>query len=146
MLNPALLALVTAAAASEYKRAEGRPMPWPLAYLIAPMVLHRGTRDALPHDTRTHLANWLTAHPVEHAGFSRRSHALAGVVREGIRFGLAHSLLTVDDLGRVSGNVNVRSGRGTQTGELISRAGFVGKWLTKIDQPATAFVLLGVTP
>ncbi len=146
MLNPALLALVTAAAAVEYERAEGGPMPWPLAYLVAPMVLHRGTREALPRDTRTHLANWLAAYPVLHAGFSRRSHALAGVVREGIRFGLAHSVLTVDVFGRLSGDLDARSSRGTETGEIINRAGFVGKWLTKIDRPATAFVLLGVAP
>jgi hypothetical protein len=146
MLNPALLALVTAAAASDYEQANGGPMPWPLAYLVAPMVLHRGTRDALPRDTRTHLANWLAAHPVVHAGFARRAHALAEVVREGVRFGLAHSVLAVDDLGRVSGIVNARSARSTETSTLISRARFVGKWLTKIDQPATAFVLLGVTP
>jgi len=146
MLNPALMALVTAAAASEYERASGEPMPWPLAYLIAPMVLHAGTRAALPGNTRTHLASWLTANPIIHAGFARRAHGLADVVREGLRFGLAHSVLVVDDLGRVSGAVNARSAQGTETGELIRRAGFVGKWLTRVDQPATAFVLLGVTP
>lgn len=146
MLNPALMALVTAAAANEYERAAGGPMPWPLAYLVAPMVLHSGTRAALPGNTRTHLASWLTANPVIHAGFARRAQGLSDVVREGVRFGLVHSVLVVDDQGRVSGTVNARSARGTETGELIRKAGFVGKWLTKVDQPATAFVLLGVTP
>lgn len=146
MLNPALIALVTATAANEYERADGGPMPWPLAYLVTPMVLHRGTREALPRDTRTHLANWLAANPVVHAGFAQRAHALAEVVREGIRFGLAHSVLTVDPLGRVFGAVNGRPARNSETSELLGKAGLVGRWLTKIDQPATAFVLLGVKP
>ena len=29
---------------------------------------------------------------------------------------------------------------------MIKKAGLVGKWLTKIDQPATAFAMLGVAP
>ena len=144
MLNPALMASVTAAAASEYERADGGPMPWPLAYLVAPMVLHSGTRAVLPGSTRTHLASWLSSHPVIHAGFARRAQGLADLVREGVRFGLANSVLVVNDLGGVSGTVNTRPARGTETGELIRKAGFVGKWLTKVDQPATAFVLLGV--
>jgi hypothetical protein len=146
MLNPALLALVTAAAARGYERTGGGPMPWPFAYVVAPMVLHRGTRDSLPRTTTTHLANWLAANPVLHAGFAGRAHALAGVVREGIRFGLAQSVLTLDDVGRISGDVDARAARGTEVSELISKAGLVGRWFTKIDQPATAFVLLGVTP
>lgn len=146
MLNPALLASLITAAAGEYHRAAGDPMPWPLAFLVAPMVLHRRTRNALPRTTRTHLANWLASHPVEHAGFARRVHALADVVREGLRFGLAHSMLSIDDQGRVLGTVNARPLSSTETRALINKAGFVGKWLAKLDEPATAFILLNVKP
>ena len=48
LLNPAQLAAISAAAASQYERASRQAMPWPLAFLVAPLVLHRGTREALP--------------------------------------------------------------------------------------------------
>ena len=149
MLNPALLAVVTAAAASEYQRAEGEPMPWPLAYLVAPLVLHRGTRDALPRTTRTHLGNWVSQNPVIHAGIPARAQSLAEPVREGLRFGLAHGVLRVDEQGRLIGYLAAPEKKVAAPGEvdqIIAKAGLVGKWFAKIDQPATAFAVLGVAP
>jgi hypothetical protein len=64
LLNPALLAAISAAAASQYERASDEAMPWPLTFLVAPLVLHRGTREALPRDTRTHLPAWVADNPV----------------------------------------------------------------------------------
>ena len=147
MLNPALLAVVTAAAASEYERAEGEPMPWPLAYLVAPLVLHRGTRDALPRTTRTHLGNWVSQNPLIHAGIPARAQSLAEPVREGLRFGLWHGVLEVDDRGRLTGDSGDGSTKtSAEARQIIAKAGLVGKWLAKIDQPATAFAVLGVAP
>ena len=37
-------------------------------------------------------------------------------------------------------------GDGTDLGHIVTRAGFVGKWLTKLESPATAFVMMGVSP
>ena len=146
MLNPALMAAITAAAAVEYERTGGDPMPWPLAFLVAPLVLHRGTREALPRTTRTHWASWVSEHPVEHAGFPARAQALTSLVREGVRFGLAHEALVVDDQGRLAGRLGPAPRKGTELADIVAKAGLVGKWLTKLDQPATAFALLGVKP
>lgn len=149
MLNPALLAAVTAAAASEYERAGGEPMPWPLAYLVAPLVLHRGTRDALPKTTRTHLGNWVSQNPVIHAGIPARAQSLAEPVREGLRFGLTHGILQVDARGRLTGDLASPAKKAAVPGEvdqIIAKSGLVGKWFAKIDQPATAFAVLGVAP
>lgn len=147
MLNPALLAAVTAAAALEYERAAAAPMAWPLAFLVAPLVLHRGTRGVLPRTTRTHWASWVSEHPVEHAGFPARAQSLTEVVREGLRFGLADGALVVDEQGRLSGRFStVAPAKGTELADIIAKAGLVGKWLTKLDQPATAFAVLGVKP
>jgi hypothetical protein len=148
MLNPALLAAVIAASASEYERADEAPMPWPLAYLVAPLVLHRGTRDVLPRSTRTHLGNWVSQYPIIHAGIPARAQSLAEPVREGLRFGLTHGALNVDERGRVTGHLGGPS-KATPVGEvdqIITKSGLVGKWFAKIDQPATVFALLGVAP
>lgn len=151
MLNPALLAVITAAASIQYERSSEQSMPWSLAFLVAPLVLHRSTREALPTTTRTHLGAWVAQHPVEHAGFARRALSLRDFVLEGVRFGLANGLLNADDEGRLTGTLATGKGRkslngDSEVGQIVARAGFVGRWLTKIDQPATAFVMLGVAP
>ena len=75
MLNPALLAVIVANAALQYRANSEHGMPWPLAFIVAPLVLHRGTRDSLPRTTRANLGLWVADHPVEHAGFARRARS-----------------------------------------------------------------------
>lgn len=96
LLNPALLAAVVAAAASEYERHDGGPMPLELAFLVAPLVLHKETRLGLPSRTDSHLAKWVTTHEVLTAGFGARAKSLVEPVREGVRFGLRNGALALD--------------------------------------------------
>ncbi|NKW46034.1 hypothetical protein GS979_06345 [Rhodococcus hoagii] len=150
MLNPALLAAITASAAIQYRKAGKTAMPWSYSFIVAPLVLHRRTREELPRTTRTHWSAWISEHPIEHAGFARRALSLKEPVQEGIRFGLRNGMLQVDDDGNLL--ASLASGKGhalakdSDVQNLVARAGFVGRWLTKIDQPATVFVLLGVAP
>jgi Family of unknown function (DUF6521) len=146
LFNPALLAVVSAAAASQYERESQQPMPWPLVFLVAPLVLHRGTREALPRTVRTHLSTWVTNNPVIRAGFPRRAESLTDVVREGLRFGLRHGVLSVTSDGQLRGTLptTTRPIQGGDAAEIVRSAGFIGKWFTRADQPATLFALLGV--
>lgn len=150
MLNPALLGTITANAALQYRSNREQTMPWVYAFIIAPLVLHRGTRESLPKNSRANLYTWVADHPVEHAGFAPRAVSLRDSVQEGIRFGLRSGLLTVEQDGGLS--ASLASGRAhtlakdSEVQQIVARAGFVGQWLTKIDQPATVFVVLGVAP
>jgi hypothetical protein len=148
LLNPALIAVICAAAASEYERTSRNAMPWPLVFLVSPLVLHKGTREALPATTRTHFSTWVTNNPVLRAGFPQRAQSLTPHVREGLRFGMAHGMLSVTDDGRLLG-ILAPIARPTDIGDvrdIVRSAGFAGKWFTRVDQPATLFALLGVAP
>jgi hypothetical protein len=148
MLNPALLAVVAATAAEEYRRRSGNPLPYAYPYLVAPLVLHRDTREALPRRIDSHLATWLLRNPVLAAGFPQRAKSLAPAVTDGLRFGFAHDTFTLTEDGDLIGSI-ADSARPAQVGDIasiVARSGFVGRWLTKIDRPATAFALLGVRP
>lgn len=120
-------------------------MVWPLSFVVAPLVLHRPTRNALPSSTRTHLPKWVTDHPVLVAGLPARSKSLVPAVREGLRFGLRHSLLTLDN-GRLHA-VQTREQRVQgELRELLRRAALVGRWTAKSESPSTVFALLGMRP
>lgn len=140
-LNPALIAAVLSAAARGHEQA-GEPMLWPVAYLTAPLVLHRPTRQALPGNVRTHLSTWVARDPLLRAGFPYRAASLAAPVREGLRFGVRHGILTLD-AGHLSGRVDRGAGDQGELRELLSSASLVGRWLSH-TRPATAFALLGV--
>lgn len=143
LLNPALIALLMSEAAREYER-QTEPMSWPLTFLVPPLVLHRPTRDALPRDTRTHLSTWISRQPVLRAGFPERAAAMAPLAREALRFGLRHGVLEAS-----GGNVRGLPSRTPPPGDLrvlVAKAGLVGRWLARTDQPSTVFALFGVRP
>jgi hypothetical protein len=144
-LNPALIAAVTATAASDYERAaSGRLMPWPMAFVVAPLILHRPTRRALPTSTRTHLPNWVAEHPALVAGLTVRSTSLAPAIREGLRFGLRHQMLTIEQ-GCLKGRISKSRPQG-ELSDIIKAASLIGRWTAKSDNPSTVFALLGVRP
>jgi hypothetical protein len=145
-LNPALLAAIHASAARAYEaERRGQAMVWPLSFVVAPLVLHRPTRSALPSSTRTHLPKWVSDHPVLVAGLPARSKSLIPAVREGLRFGLRHDLLALED-----GKVRAVQPREPKTEgelkELLRSAALVGRWTAKSENPSTVFALLGVRP
>ena len=143
LLNPALLAVLLAAGARDYE-AQATRMPWPLAFLIPPLVLHRPTREALPRDTRTHLSTWIRRHPLLRAGFPDRAVAMAPLTREGIRFGLRAGVLERDGATLI-GHLDTEPSEG-ELRQLVRRAALVGRWVAKTDQPSTIFALFGVAP
>jgi hypothetical protein len=145
MLNPALVAAIESVAAREYEATGDRLMTWPLAYLVAPMVLHRSTREALPRSITTHLTNWVAREPLLRAGFPYRAAELAPRVREALRFGVRHGVLEIDG-GALRGTLRPPASTTslTERDTLLKSAGLVGRWLTKIENPSTAFALLGV--
>jgi len=142
-LNPALVAAVLAAAAIDYRSERQRAMTWTLAFVVCPLVLHRSTRMALPRSTATHLAAWVSRNAVLHTGFAARALAMTPTVREGLRFGLRHGVLTVEG-GALYGSVG--RARDPELRHLLNSARLVGRWLAKADRPATAFAILGVEP
>src|SRR5690349_10276161 len=88
LLNPALIGMTIAYAAQGYGEGTQEPMPWPVAFLIPPMVLHRPTRESLPSDTRTHFATWVSRQPLLVAGFPRRALVMVEPTREGLRMAI----------------------------------------------------------
>jgi hypothetical protein len=145
MLNPALLAAVVAAGAAGYDRETERPMPWPLSFVIAPLTLHRGTREAMPTSLATHLGTWVSRNPVLRAGLPLRAHALVEPVREGLRFGLRHGLLTLEDGGLRQGLERLRPPDVGDLRLILRKATFAGRWVSRAEEPQTVFALLGVT-
>jgi len=146
LLNPALMAAVIAAAASGYDRETNAALPWPLSFVIAPMVLHRGTREALPSSLATHLGVWVSRQPVLRAGLPLRAQALVGPVREGLRFGLRYGLLETGPGGGVRQAIpRLRPPDAGDLRAILAKATFAGRWVSRSEQPAMVFALLGVT-
>jgi hypothetical protein len=149
LYNPAFIALVVAQAAAEHKVRTGSGLPFSLAFLVAPIVLHGPTRLALPTQARSKMALWLEQHPIQRAGLGRRAASLVPAVREGIRYGLRSGALALDDATLTAPKPKVKSNDIMLSGEvddILKRAGYVGGWFALAGSPTGIYALWRVKP
>ncbi|WP_368666178.1 three component ABC system middle component [Micromonospora sp. CV4] len=148
LLNPAFTARVLFESARGFSDGDDDPMPFPLAFLTLPLVLHEETRQALPRDRRKRFAAWVSENPWIVATFPARAPEMVELTREGLRFALRTGMLRVTSegglqIGRVPRPLS--AAQGADVAACVRAARIVGMWFRTTDI-ATAFALLGVRP
>lgn len=152
LFNPAFGSALLAEAVDDYYDKAKHPLPFAVAFLILPIVLHEATRRALPKSTLTALLPWIQDHSDNLVGFPERVRLLQAITREAVLFGLQHEILAVDN-----GALRVGSLRKTVTPnrtplftdevrECVERSGFLGRWFAASGTTANIFSAWGVTP
>lgn len=152
LLNPAFCCTALTSSIVGYMAVDVEGMPYPLAFMLLPIVLHKATREALPQTIRTSLAAWIQEHTSVRVLFPERVVALKPHTREAILFGILHDWLTFRSDGRL---------RTTMAGQDVSRflrrldgearecvmhARFVGRWFASAGSPQTVLALWGIRP
>jgi hypothetical protein len=153
LFNPAFCATLLAEAAGEFMKKAGRPLPFSLTFLILPIVLHGGTRSALPGTTVTALLPWVQDHREQLVDFGVRVQRLRAITREAIMFGTGHQTLALNAHGELTVGTNRQSATAKRTGlfteetrECVDRAGFIGRWFAAAGTPATIYAAWGIRP
>jgi len=153
LFNPAFCATLLAKVAHEFQKKAHRSLPFPLAFIVLPAVLHRGTREALPRSTITSLLSWIQDNREQLVDFAIRVQRLRGITREALLFGAQHETLAVMADGGVAVGPHSLSATERRTGlfteearECVERAGFLGRWFAAAGTTATIFAAWGVAP
>jgi len=147
LLNPAFLAALLAAAATDYERTSGEPMPWTLSFLVPALALPEATREALPGSVQAHFSSWLQDHPEVRLGFGRRVKPLVPLVREALRLGLRSGALEIEGRSlHATTQPRPRHDQTSDVAECFKAARFIGRWFARRHDVATIFGLLGVRP
>lgn len=148
LFNPAFIARIVRASAEGYEQESGEGMPFPLAFLVPPIVLHRPTLDALPRAVTTNLLVWLDQHPYLRQTYPERARAVVAATREGLTMGLQSGLID-RERARLVAPPLARRRRPLSTDHserILTRAKFVGRWLAGSGDVATIFAQWGVVP
>jgi len=153
LFNPAFCAVLLAKASEEYTKKTQQPLPFALAFLVLPVVLHCGTRAALPGSTVTSLLPWVQEHREQLVNFSGRVQSLRPITREALLFGAQNETLAVVGSGGIAIGARRLSATEKRTGlftdearECVERAGFLGRWLAAAGTPATIYSAWGIAP
>ena len=127
-------------------------MPYLLAFLVLPVVLHKPTRSELPRAVSTSLASWLEEHGEITLRFPDRARSLTPFTKEAILFAVTRETLSVSLEGALSfGSTtpNTKKFLASTTDEVrdcLVKAKFVGRWFAKAGTAPTVMALWGVAP
>ena len=148
LFNPAFLATLLAAAASDHQRVAGDGLRWTLAFIVPALVLFEDTRAELPANTNARLLNWINDHTNVCARLPQRARSLAPLVRESARFGMRAGALTFveERLRSPLSAPTLRSGASAEARVCIERAAFLGRWFDGVADVASVYALFGISP
>lgn len=151
LLNPAFVAAFLHRAVGGFQRETQLGMPYALAFVVAPVVLVKATRDALPDRRDKSLAAWIQENPDVRLQFAETAAACVPIVRRGLLFGATKGVLEVEGdriktkpLPWGAGAAMARNTRDFR--DVMDRANFVGRWYAYAGSTQTIMTLWGVRP
>jgi hypothetical protein len=127
-------------------------MPYALAYLVLPLVLHQCTRETMKSSTR-HFQVWLNGNQEIKIGLAERARSLVPYTREALI--LLHQTRTVaarsSDAALVlqNGLRTIRRrgfSQSEETKECLKKSETLGKLFARANSPATIYASLGLMP
>ena len=148
LLNPAFCSRLLYATIKEYEKKTTHSFPFPLVYLILPLVLHKETREAI--NSRTQLPQWVQLNQRLMIGLGRRTKDLVPITNEALEFLLQSKMVYLSD----DGTLTASSKRGlsktrfvnSEITECITKCEHVGRWFANTGKIETIYICLGVRP
>lgn len=150
LFNPAFCGEVLRRAVAFYNNASERRFPYPLTFLVLPIVLHRKTREAISPNTREQLHVWLQNNPSVRVGFVERAKSLVPITNEALNFLLQINNVVLDEeaglaLMRHPQAINESQGD-EEIRDCFRKAGIVGRWFARAGSAANIYTMWGVKP
>jgi hypothetical protein len=149
LFNPAYCAAILHRTSSGYESASGGGLPYALAFLALPLVLHPATAERLPTTSKSRLHNWLVGNPDVLVGLADRARSLAPFARDAIAFGIQGRILHFVEPGLLLPLSSSQMGKWEKKPYNVltaKRSMVLGKLLSQISEVSTVFSLFGVRP
>ena len=147
LLNPAFCGRLLYAAIAEYE-SRGGHMPFPLLYLILPLVLHKTTREKI--NSKSKMLNWVHKNQDALVGFATRTKGLLEITNESIEFLLCSGVVQITAFGEFSiiPTIKLREKNplDKEIKECIEKTRHVARWFVNAGTTENIYVNLGVRP
>lgn len=149
LLNPAFCGRLIYTTIRQFNEVSNRALPFPLVYLILPLVLHKATREKI--SSRTKFLVWVQQNPELLIGYAQRAKELVEITNEATEFLLQTNMLLITDQAALEIN---SSTKGLSKGKFVdkevkqclNKSEHVGKWFASAGKVETIFIGLGVRP
>lgn len=150
LLNPAFCGEILRQCIRSYASEARAGLPYTLAFLVLPIVLHSDSRSAISPRQRQPLHGWLQEHQELRIGFADRTQQLVSITKEAIIFLLQVEAATINERAELNVTSNKRRTISEQNqGEIADcyrKAEIIGRWFARAGSPATIYAMWGVRP
>jgi hypothetical protein len=149
LLNPAFCARIIYYAVKTYYEENTRPMPFPLVYLILPLVLHRKTRERIKSVTQMHV--WIQRNPDMLIGFAERTKNMVPITNEAVEFLMQSGVVILTnnaeiELAKLFKSLSVNKYTNAEVKECIAKSSSVAKWFAKAGKVEIIYTSWGIRP
>lgn len=149
LFNPAFCACIVYTAVNRFQKSDHQGLPFPLLFLILPVVLNRSVRETLPSSTRTPFHLWIARSPEIKIGFAHRVSNLVPITQEALLFLLQRQRVRSEQARimkwkPIRGLSSLTQGT-TEIAELTNSARILGGVLAKAHDAESVFIALGIT-
>lgn len=149
LLNPAFCGRVLYSTIKTYTEKTSRAFPFPLIYLILPLVLHKETRGEINSRIQFHL--WVQQNPHLLVDFPKRSRDLIPITNESVEFLLQTGkiLLTANgelDISPTSKTLSKTKYVDDEISECLTKGEHIARWFATAGKVETIYIGLGVRP
>jgi hypothetical protein len=152
LLNPAFCCLILASSVASYSNLKSEGLPYPLSFMILPIILHRETRELLPRTSRTSMTSWIQENTKVRIQFGDRVISLKSYTNEAILFGFNHQWLKIDQdllLHTTKTTAIINSSIQNFDNEVkncVKKAKIIGDWFAGTASIPTIMSLWGIRP
>lgn len=150
LLNPSFCGEIIRRCIKKYEKVTSNNLPYPLIFLILPIVLHKETREKMPSTARKKMHIWLQEYPEVKVDFAKRANNLVPISKETMIFLLQLNALEIDDKGNIKlisyRRTNIPSQKKGEVEKCYRKAEIVGHWFARMKKSSTIYTMWGVKP
>ncbi|MGQ0794878.1 MAG: three component ABC system middle component [Nitrosopumilaceae archaeon] len=148
LLNPAFCGQTILHCIYKFEKVASDGFPYPLVFLVLPLILHQETRAKVPSFTRIPFHVWLHKNQNLLIGFAERAKQLVTITKEAIAFLASYDVLKLEDgKFRVSNfEPKYDAAISLDVKDCFAKAEVLGKWFARTGTTATIYSMLGVQP
>ncbi len=149
LFNPAFCGELLRRAIANYNATSQSEFPYPLSFLVLPIILHRQTREAIsPNNRQLHV--WLQNNQSVRVGFAERTRSLVPITNEALVFLLQVNSAVVSEMANIrllSPPRTINNSYGDEeVRDCFKKAGIVGRWFARAGSAGNIYTMWGVKP
>jgi hypothetical protein len=151
LLNPAFCGEVIRRCAFHFKKTDDNNncLPFQLAFVILPLILHKDIREALPIKSSKNFITWIEENQSVKMKLPSLIKSIVPFTKEAIQFLMMYEVVRINEIGAIEVIINSPKNIISESEEIMEcykKAELLGKWLAKSGNSQSIFINLGIKP